>query len=82
MKVFPCEMIRAAERELFAIGATTSAELMSTVVERLWQAVGREPELCALRPRRVVVYAGRGNNAGDALGLAARFRCPVTLSAV
>ncbi len=82
MKVFPCEVIRAAERELFASGATTSAELMSTVVERLWQAAGREPELSGLRPRRVVVYAGRGNNAGDALGLAARFRCPVTLRAV
>ncbi len=81
MKVFPCEVIRSAERELFASGATTSAALMSTVVERLWQAMGREPELCALRPRRVVVYAGRGNNAGDALGLAARFLCPVTLRA-
>ena len=81
MKVFPCEVIRSAERELFASGATTSAELMSTVVERLWQAMGSEPELCGLRVKRVVVYAGRGNNAGDALGLAARFRCPVTVRA-
>ena len=81
MKVWPCEVIRAAERELFAGGAVTSAELMSVVVERLWQAVNREPELCGLRPQRVVVYAGRGNNAGDALGLAARFRCPVTVRA-
>lgn len=81
MKVYPCEVIRAAELELFASGAASSAGLMSTVVERLWGAMGREPELCALRPRRVVVYAGRGNNAGDALGLAARFRCPVTVRA-
>ncbi len=52
---------------------------MSTVVERMWQAVLQEPELCELMPQRVVVYAGKGNNAGDAMGLAAQFTCPVTL---
>lgn len=55
---------------------------MDAVVERLWEAVQREPELHRPALKRVVVYAGRGNNAGDALGLAARFGCPVTLRAV
>ncbi|MBQ2379474.1 MAG: NAD(P)H-hydrate dehydratase [Akkermansia sp.] len=82
MNIHPCAVIREAEQALFAGGETTSAELMSTVVERLWQAAQQEPVLCGIRPRRVVVYAGRGNNAGDALGLASRFRCPVTLRAV
>lgn len=82
MEIHPCSVIREAERALFAEGVMTSDELMCTVVERLWQAVGREPELAGRKLQRVVVYAGRGNNAGDALGLAARFGCPVTLRAV
>lgn len=67
---------------MFASGRVTSAELMNAVVARLWKAVQSEPELRARQVRRVVVYAGRGNNAGDALGLAACFGCPVTLRAV
>lgn len=82
MEVHNCSVIRAAEQALFASGATTSGALMSVVVERLWQAVQCEPELCGWQPQRVVVYAGRGNNAGDALGLAAHFDCPVSLRAV
>ena len=82
MNIHPCSVIRNAEQTLFAGGVTTSAGLMATVVDRLWQAVQREPELCGLQPQRVVVYAGRGNNAGDALGLAACFDCPVTLRSV
>ena len=82
MNIQPCSVIREAEQAVFASGATTSAALMSTVVERLWQATRHEPVLCGMKPQRVVVYAGRGNNAGDALGLAARFQCPVTLRAV
>lgn len=82
MKIHACAVIRDAEQALFASGKSSSVELMSTVVERLWQAMLQEAELCCLEPQRVVVYAGRGNNAGDALGLAARFGCPVTLRSV
>lgn len=74
--------IRAAEQALFASGSVTSAELMDAVIDRLWTAWNREPLTAGLKPQRVVVYAGKGNNAGDALGLAARFGCPVTLRAV
>ncbi len=82
MKIHPCAVIREAEQALFSSGAATSDELMDAVVERLWEAVQKEPAFRGRQHRRVVVYAGRGNNAGDALGLAARFRCPVTLRAV
>ncbi len=36
----------------------------------------------ALRPSRVVAYVGKGNNAGDAEGLAASYGCPVLLRGV
>ena len=81
MIISKADEIRRAEQHLFASGAATSAELMDTVVERLWCTLQREPMTAGLNPERVVVYAGRGNNAGDALGLAAKFGCPVTLRA-
>lgn len=73
--------MRAAERELFDSGRVLSLELMDAVVESMWQAVQTAPEI-PVRPTHVVVYAGKGNNAGDALGLAGRFGCPLTLRAV
>lgn len=82
MLIATADEIRKAEQELFAGGSVTSGELMDAVIERLWQAWQREPLTAALKPQRIVVYAGRGNNAGDALGFAARFGCPVTLRAV
>ena len=82
MLIASADDIRAAEQALFAGGIISSSELMDTVIERLWQAWNREPLTAGLKPQRVVVYAGKGNNAGDALGLAARFGCPVTLRAV
>lgn len=82
MLIAPTHEIRTAEQTLFAAGAISSAELMDRVIDRLWQAWIGEPLTAQLHPQRVVVYAGKGNNAGDALGLAARFRCPVTLRSV
>lgn len=82
MLIATADEIRKAEQELFAGGSVTSGELMDAVIERLWQAWQREPLTAGLHPQRIVVYAGRGNNAGDALGFAARFGCPVTLRAV
>ncbi len=82
MIIATADEIREAEQQLFATGSVTSGELMDAVIDRLWQAWQREPLTAGLHPQRVVVYAGRGNNAGDALGFAARFGCPVTLRAV
>ena len=79
MKICSAQSIREAEQGLFAAGAVKSPELMNAVVERLWQACCREPLLRDFAPAQVVVYAGGGNNAGDAIGLAARWGCPVVL---
>lgn len=79
MKICSAQSIREAEQGLFAGGGVSSLELMNAVVERLWQACGALPLMQGFAPSRVVVYAGAGNNAGDAIGLAARFGCPVTL---
>ena len=69
MIVTPSEM-RAIEEQAFANGST--AESLTDAVglriaERLDQIVGHESAL-------VVFYAGKGNNAGDALVAAARLR--------
>ena len=79
MKICSAQSIREAEQGLFEGGGVRSLELMNAVVERLWQACGTLPLMQGFAPSRVVVYAGAGNNAGDAIGLAARFGCPVTL---
>ncbi len=80
--------IRTAEQAVFASGEYSSAGLMAAVVRRLRAEL--DSHFCAApptrdclhHPARVVVYAGRGNNAGDALGLAATFACPVILRGV
>ncbi len=72
--------IRSAEQALFATGACSSAELMGTVVERLRAAL--EAHLGDWCPERVVAYVGRGNNAGDAIGLAAHSLTPPLLRGV
>lgn len=79
MNIAPASDIRLAEQELFATGACSSEALMNVVIKRLRDALLREPMTAGFIPKRVVVYAGRGNNAGDALGLAATYGCPVTL---
>ncbi len=70
--------IRQAEQALFATGSCSSAELMDAVAGRLHAALtahlGGE-----LKPARIVAYTGKGNNAGDAVGLAARCGCPLIL---
>ena len=78
MKIATCAAVRAAEHAAFESGAIRSLELMDAVVENMWQAVQSAPEL-QFSPSQVVIYAGKGNNAGDAIGLAARFTCPLIL---
>lgn len=79
MKICSSQSVREAEQALFAGGTISSLELMNTVIDRLWSEFATAPFLRGFAPSRVVVYAGTGNNAGDAIGLAARFGCPITL---
>lgn len=80
MQIAGSETIRDAEQALFRSGRMSSAELMDAVVQRLHQAFREEPLLQPmLHARQVVVYAGKGNNAGDAIGLAAALGRPVVL---
>lgn len=72
MQIAGAKGIRQAEQAAFAAGKATPSELMDAVVARLCRMVSRTP-------RRVVAYVGRGNNGGDAVGLAASFGCPVIL---
>ena len=72
MQITSAQGIRQAEQAAFAEGRTTSSELMDAVVARMCREL-------PFTPRRVVAYIGRGNNGGDAVGLAAAFNCPVIL---
>ena len=72
MKIASAQGIRQAEQAAFAAGKATPSGLMDAVVARLCREL-------PFTPRRVVAYVGRGNNGGDAVGLAASFPCPVVL---
>lgn len=82
MQIARAQAVRAAEQILFARGETDSATLMSRVVERLYRRWRECPLTAGFQPSRVVVYAGTGNNAGDAVGLAVRFGVPVLFRCV
>lgn len=76
--IAPSATVRAAEQRAFAAGETTPEALTAAVVERLERA---------LRPllgtaETAVVYAGKGGNARDAVGLAARLARRVLLRCV
>ncbi len=79
MKICTSQSVREAEQCLFASGKMGSLELMNRVIDRLWNACRTTPMLRHFEPSGIVVYAGSGNNAGDAIGLAARWGLPVTL---
>ncbi len=85
MQIATSAAVRAAERAAFDSGEQCSAGLMDAVVRRLHAALAAYPGApacggdCLCRPARVVAYVGRGNNAGDAVGLAAAYGCPVIL---
>ncbi len=80
MQVATSAAIRAAEQAAFATGTCSSAQLMDAVVGRLHAALCQR--LGDWQPERLVAYVGRGNNAGDAIGLAARYGCPLLLRGV
>lgn len=80
MQMAAAQEIREAEQALFRSGAVTSAALMQRVVGRLVQAWRALPLAAGLQhPARAIVYAGKGNNAGDAIGMAAQLGCPVLI---
>lgn len=78
MIIAPCETVRAAEKAAFAARETTPEALTLAVVQRLASALGD------YTPWRgtALVYAGKGGNAMDAVGLAARMAGRVLLRAV
>lgn len=80
MKIASSAAVRAAEQQLFAQGRISSLQLMDRVISRLVELFrpGRS-ELADFHPEHIIVAAGKGNNAGDAIGLAAALRLPVTL---
>ncbi len=81
MQVAESAAIRQAEQQVFDSGEWSSSELMAAVICRLVEELDAcyrnegHAEDCLRYPERIVVYAGRGNNAGDALGLAAAYPC-------
>ncbi len=80
MKVASSAYIRHAEHELFRHGALSSIELMNRVIKRItkyWST-----SIYAGQFTHAVVYAGTGNNAGDAIGWAAALGLPITLRQV
>lgn len=82
MRVHTCSEIRNAERASFQRGVTTSIDLMEIVIKRLWNALKTEPLLAGRTIGKVSLYTGKGNNAGDALGLAALIQAPITMQSV
>ncbi len=86
MLIATSDAIRSAEQALFASGKADSAGLMCVAIRRIVEALdahfGTHESGCLYAPQRVVVYAGRGNNAGDAIGLAASYACPVIIRGV
>lgn len=76
--IAPCATVRAAEQRAFAAGETTPEALTAAVVQRLVTALREH----AAPFGTAVVYAGKGGNARDAVGLAAAVAQRVVLRAV
>lgn len=72
MNIHPCHTIRRAEQELFESGFMGSDELMDAAIEESFALLSRDPQFNDITSRYAacVVYAGKGKNAGDAIGLA------------
>lgn len=76
--IAPCATVRAAEQKAFAAGETTPEALTAAVVQQLATALRGH----AAPFGTAVVYAGKGGNARDAVGLAAAVAERVILRAV
>ena len=79
MHIHPCELLRDAEAALIADGGVSSDALMDAAIDACCEQLRQDPAFAgaAQRFRHVVVYAGKGKNAGDAIGIARGlgFRC-------
>lgn len=67
MIIAPCSTVRAAEQAAFAAGQTDPESLTRAVVQRLHRTLREH----GIGSDTAVVYAGKGGNARDAVGLAA-----------
>lgn len=74
MNIHPCHTMRRAEQALFDSGAMSSDELMDIAIDSAVEQLAQDAEFAHAAERfpQVVVYAGKGKNAGDAIGLAKR----------
>ncbi len=80
MQISASSHIRQAEHELFRRKSTNSLELMNKIIARMGRAWESSPYADYFT--HIVVYAGTGNNAGDALGWAVDLNLPTTLRQV
>ncbi len=71
--------MQAAEHALFDSGQMSSLELMNIAIARLHAAWLQDAPDSWKSYDRCIVYAGHGNNAGDAMGLAAKLELPTIL---
>lgn len=78
MMIAPCATVRAAEQRAFAAGITTPEALTAAVVGCMERVL--RPRLAPVTT--AVVYAGKGGNARDAVGLGARLAPRVVLRCV
>ena len=86
MFVHSCQAMRQAEQNVIERGKFSSASLMQHVIERAVAVLRRDVQFADVSHRFpcAIVYAGKGNNAGDAIGIASALgfqrillRCPV-----
>lgn len=79
MNVHPCRIMRQAEERALDSGAFDSDELMDCAIRQAAGALARDPFFSRASERfsAVIVYAGKGKNAGDAIGLAWQLGFPV-----
>lgn len=76
--IAPCSTVRAAEHAAFASGKTTSEALTRRVAVGMARALREH----TAGYDTAVVYAGKGGNARDAVGVAALLACRVLLRCV
>lgn len=72
MKIHPGAVMRQAEQELISRGAASSDSLMDSAIAECCALLNRDPQYKGVvrRMSAALIYAGKGKNAGDAIGLA------------
>lgn len=82
MVVLPVKEMRGLENAAISGALTSSRDLMEEAIRNSFEALQNDPEYAVILKKSlpVVVYTGKGNNAGDALGLARKMdACRVIL---